>query len=146
MSVQEIKVKFGKSKRTDFLILITLTKNKDIEEYYENMQSCFVWSPGNLVIGPKERVDDPGDKFDTVAAKIAKIDSMPSSDSLSSSTTPSISSSSLESHSEKSPIEKLYESMCDYIAGKPFDESLIDKVLIPHICREITDGSKADWS
>ena len=122
--------------RANFLVLITYTKTNDHDEYLNEMQAAFVWSPGNLVIGPRNRTADPGDAYDREAAKIAGIPLG----------TPRILEPGVEPTGQMA-LGEVLSMMLYYIDGTidHVDQNIINTMLIPHIKRGIFDGRGGAW-
>lgn len=122
--------------RNKFLVLITYTKNEEHEDYLNDMQKAFVWSPGNLVIGPTNRKADPGNEFDREAAEIAGIPL---------GTPRNVSAD--EEPTGQFRLAEVLSMMENYIADDDYSlpMNIVCDILIPHIKRKIADGSKAVW-
>lgn len=128
--------KLDKNPRNKFLTLITYTKANELGEYCNDMEKAFVWSPGNLVIGPQRRRSDPGNQFDEEAALIAGIPSG----------TPRCHEPEAE-HTGQMALKDAISMMLDYNAGTMdrVDDNIIDNILIPHIKRAISNGMGSVW-
>lgn len=122
--------------RNNFLTLITYIKEKDLNEYNNDMEKAFVWSPGNLVIGPQQRGEDPGNQFDCEAALKAGIPLG----------TPRYLGPNAEPTGQMALGEAL-SMMLYYIDGTMdrVDDNIIDNILIPHIKRAISNGMGSVW-
>ncbi len=122
--------------RNNFLILITYTKRNDPFDYQEGMEHAFIWSPGNIVIGPNNRTQDPQDSFDSEAAAIGGI----------SMGTPRHSDTHTEPTGQMALGEAL-SMMLYYNEGliNQIDDNIIDTILIPHIKRAIFNGMGSVW-
>lgn len=124
------------SPRNKFLVLINYTKENDLNEYQEEMKHAFIWSPGNIVIGPTNRTANPDDNFDSEAAKIAGIP-MGTPRNSGTHTAPT----------GQMALSEVLSMMLYYNDGtiNQVDDNIIDTILIPHIKRAIFDGTGATW-
>lgn len=134
--------KLSNNPRNNFLTLITYTKtnNLNVEEgnpYYDDMEKAFVWSPGNLVIGPRQRGADPGSQFDREAAHIAGIPLG----------TPRYLGPMVAEPTGQMALGEALSMMLYYIDGTidRLNQNIIDTILIPHIKRAIFDGTGSMW-
>ncbi|MCM1498868.1 MAG: hypothetical protein NC124_10435 [Clostridium sp.] len=123
--------------KNKFLTLITYTKTNESDEYYSDMEKAFVWSPGNLVIGPKQRGADPGNEYDYEAALIAGIPLG----------TPRYLGPMVAEPTGQMALGEALSMMLYYIDGTTdrLDDNIIDNILIPHIKRAVTDGTSKHW-
>lgn len=123
--------------RNKFLTLITYTRANIPDEYYNDMEKAFVWSPGNLVIGPQERGADPGNNFDSEAADIARIPSG----------TPRYLGPMAAEPTGQMALGEALSMMLYYIDGTidKLNQNIIDTILIPHIKRSISNGMSSTW-
>ncbi|MDE6627146.1 MAG: hypothetical protein K2K56_12340 [Lachnospiraceae bacterium] len=126
-----------KTPKNNFLTLITYTKANDPAEYYNNMEKAFVWSPGNLVIGPRQRGADPGSEYDREAAHIAGIPLG----------TPRYLGPMVAEPTGQMALGEALSMMLHYIDGTidRLNQNIIDTILILHIKRSISNGMGSMW-